>query len=180
MSDLLESVTIVLRTAERFARPLVPTDVRLSLPIPLGGDEGHARFSVLVSRVEPHEDLSEPPRVIAPRFVITLDATDGQLIRIRRTTPRDFRIEASETDPLGPARTEKHRMSDKHLTARARAKQAIDRLAPAFFGLDELSAAEAHGFAASFLTAHEAATEPTLVAFERVIGRRFFAWLESL
>ncbi|MGE0788515.1 MAG: hypothetical protein AB7S26_22760 [Sandaracinaceae bacterium] len=187
-SVTLRSVALLSRAAEGHARALLQPDFRLGLAIPLGGTEGLARFAFLASRVvtsAPDTDAKDAdadydePMLLAPRFVLTFAAADGRLVDIRRTTPSDFTIGVGEREPLGPVRAEALRADERRLTARARVEQAVDRLAPAFFGLEEPPTDELATFAASFREAHPVASEAPLLAFERAIGRRFFAWIEQ-
>ncbi|MGE0787832.1 MAG: hypothetical protein AB7S26_19315 [Sandaracinaceae bacterium] len=166
----------LLPRAESSATTLLGAGARVSLPIPLGTDDGVARYAFLASRVARSDD-GESLAIYAPRFVVSLSATDGSLIAVRRTLPRDYGIDASPDVPVGAARTDAP--SDESRLARARVEQAIDRLAPVYFGMEGPSRDVQRVFAQSFLGAFDAASEPALVPFTRAVAEDFLGWLEQ-
>lgn len=169
----LRSVTLLAQDAHRYAAALLGPEVRAGLPIPLGG---RPRYAFLLCRAEVVR-AGEAPSLFPPRFVATLSASDGLVLSIRRTRPVELGQDVPEDRPIGNERPPDERLSDEHLTSLARVHQALDRVAPAFFGVAPVSDDERRAFVASYLSAFDAAVEPALLPFRRALERDFDAWL---
>ncbi|MGE0787831.1 MAG: hypothetical protein AB7S26_19310 [Sandaracinaceae bacterium] len=179
----LYPATLLLSEAERYgARQLGPA-YRTSSPIPLGKDLEQARYAFLLARAEVVV-AGNPPSLFPPAAVITLRAVDGLVLELRSTTPADFELDVDADAPLGFEPPPHVRLSDEHRAARHAVCEAIDALAPAFFGVASLDEAALDDDALDariddYLGALESTGEGPLLPFERSLGRRFFSWIAS-